>query len=232
MYEKWFFSIVFIYILAENILYHISGPGHEVQIDESKFGKRKYNKGRPVDGKWVFGGIDTSTKETFFVPVDDRSAATLIPIIKENILPGTTVISDCWRAYNTVGSEGYQHLTVNHSLHFVDPDGVHTNTIESQWRVLKRNVLPRNGTRHELLDQYFSVYCCFNRYIKHCETDPFLEFLDLIKRVYPLTAASGTPRKDIVIAAGKCVCGGIIKEPEVSDISSDSDVEPAPKKHK
>ena len=134
-----------------------------------------------ADQWMVFGGIDTTTRETFFVPVEDRSADTLIPIIQENILPGSTVISDCWRAYNTVGTKGYQHLTVNHSLHFVDENGIHTNTIESQWRVLKRSVLPKNGTRHDLLSQYFSVYCCFKRYIKHCESDPFLEFLDLIK---------------------------------------------------
>ena len=31
----------------------IGGPGKEVKIDERR---RKYNRGRVVDGHWVFGG--------------------------------------------------------------------------------------------------------------------------------------------------------------------------------
>ena len=34
----------------------IGGPGKRVQIDESKFGKRKKNRGHGVEGQWVFGG--------------------------------------------------------------------------------------------------------------------------------------------------------------------------------
>ena len=41
----------------------VGGPGHIVEIDESKFGKRKYNKGHPVgDKSWVFGGICRTDK--------------------------------------------------------------------------------------------------------------------------------------------------------------------------
>ena len=57
----------------------------EIEIDESKFGKRKYNKGRRVEGVWVFGGIDRRTRECFLVPVEDRSAETLIPITKNGL---------------------------------------------------------------------------------------------------------------------------------------------------
>ena len=38
----------------------IGGIGKRLmnQIDESKFGKRKYSRGRRVEGQWVFGGIE------------------------------------------------------------------------------------------------------------------------------------------------------------------------------
>ena len=35
-----------------------------MEIDESKFGKRKYHRGRSVDGHWVFGGIEQGSRES------------------------------------------------------------------------------------------------------------------------------------------------------------------------
>jgi hypothetical protein len=35
----------------------IGGPGKIVEIDESKFGKRKYHRGSRRDGVWVFGCV-------------------------------------------------------------------------------------------------------------------------------------------------------------------------------
>lgn len=58
----------------------------------------------------------------FIVPVPDRSQDTLINVIKEWILPGTIIMSDCWKAYKGLKNKNFQHYTVNHSLNFVDPD--------------------------------------------------------------------------------------------------------------
>lgn len=71
----------------------IGGPGHVVETDESKFGKRKFNKGRPVEGCWVLGGIDRETKDTFFQVVPDRSTETLLPILIENMCSVRSVSS-------------------------------------------------------------------------------------------------------------------------------------------
>ena len=66
----------------------IGGPGKKVEIDESKFGRRKYNKGHKVEGQWVFGGVERGSNKCFLVAVEKRDAKTLTKIIKEWILPG------------------------------------------------------------------------------------------------------------------------------------------------
>lgn len=86
---------------AEYFLKHpqvIGGVGHIVEIDESAWTKRKYNRGRQVSNQWVFGGIDRATRECFAVLVDQRDANTLIPIIQQFIIAGTTIYSDKWAA--------------------------------------------------------------------------------------------------------------------------------------
>ena len=55
----------------------IGGLSKTVEIDESKFGKRKYHQGRHVDGHWVFGGIERGSKDSFMMVVPDRSKRTL-----------------------------------------------------------------------------------------------------------------------------------------------------------
>lgn len=162
----------------------IGGPGRTVEIDESKFGKRKYHRGKRVDGVWVFGGIERETKKCFFEVVEDRSANTLIPIIKKYILPGTTILSDCWKAYSSIESEGYQHLTVNHSIEFKNKEtGACTNTIESTWNAVKKS-LPKTGTVKSLYDSYLIEYCIRKKYLQNTD-DKFTTFLDLVKRVFP-----------------------------------------------
>ena len=45
--------------------------------------------------------------------VEDRNEATLLPIIKDWIEPGTLIVSDCWKSYHNLDKHGYSHQTVN-----------------------------------------------------------------------------------------------------------------------
>ena len=161
----------------------IGGPGHVVEIDESKFGHRKYSRGRLLSGQWVFGGIDRDTKEVFMIPVHDRSAATLIPIIVKYVLPGTTILSDEWASYHNIPAATFAHLTVNHSLHFVDPTtGVHTQTIESTWGGAKRFLRNSMTTNPELLETHLSEVC----WRKKNGENTFNELIKEIRNQYPV----------------------------------------------
>ena len=64
------------------------------------------------------------------IPVEKHDRDTSLPIIKEFIAPGTTIISDCWKAYDTLNQHDFEHLIVNHSIEVVNSDGDHTNKIE------------------------------------------------------------------------------------------------------
>ena len=161
----------------------IGGPNCIVEIDEAKFGKRKFNKGRFVEGQWVLGGICREDKDCFFEPVPDRSEATLIAVIQENVELGSIIHTDEWRSYSRLGELGYTHRTVNHSQHFVDPQtGTHTNTIESTWWALKRS-LPSTHTRKENFAAHLAEFI-WRRKNKDAKC-LFTKFLEDIQRVYP-----------------------------------------------
>ena len=160
----------------------IGGPGIIVQIDEAKFGKRKFNRGHRVEGVWVVGGVEiTDERKLFAVSVDNRRAETLLEIIGQHVHPGSHIFTDCWAGYKTEQLEalGMEHLTVNHTEGFVDEEtGVHTNNIEATWRGMKFHVSHKHMNR-QLIDGHLLTYI-WKRHNRH---DLWFALLNAIKRV-------------------------------------------------
>lgn len=100
------------YWVFKNCSEKIGGRRQIVEIDEAKFGHRKYNRGRVIEGKWIFGGIERESNLFFMEPVMDRSKKTLLEVIKRRIKPGTTIISDYWRAYDCLNDEGNYQFSI------------------------------------------------------------------------------------------------------------------------
>ena len=156
-----------------------------VEIDESKFFRPKYNRGRHRDGHWVFGGIERGTKKCFLVEVAQRDANTLLPTIEDWIEPGTQIISDGWAAYNRVDQiQGgiYTHEVIIHEQNFVDPNdpSIHTQNVENMWSRAKRVFKRQYGTSRELFESYLIEFMWRNI----IENDPFAEILVEISRQY------------------------------------------------
>jgi len=158
----------------------IGGEGMVVEIDESLFTKRKSNAGRVLPPRWIFGGLCRESKECFLVEVPDRSAKTLLACIKDHIVPGSTIISDCWKGYKSAELEaaGYEHLRVNHTYNFIDPDsGAHTQHVERMWGSAKWRNKKQRGTARHLLDSYLTEFICR----QEAKSEDFFEWI--IKRI-------------------------------------------------
>ncbi|KAF8778940.1 putative transposase-like protein like [Argiope bruennichi] len=165
----------------------IGGVGKIVEVDESKFGKRKYNRGHRVEGQWVFGGVERGSGRTFLVAVHDRKAETLVSCIKQWIEPGTIIYSDYWKAYDSLGEEGYEHLKANHSLHFLQPanlangiPAIHTNTVESLWNIVK-NTLPIYNWQGDF--KFYLAMFLFERSCRDKKVHVFNKFLEIIRDI-------------------------------------------------
>jgi transposase len=92
--------------------------------------------------------------------VERRDADTLIPIIQQNVLPGTVIVLDEWRSYSKLKDLGYKHFKVNHSKNFVDPvSKQHTQLIECFWGHAKHSIMrSKRGTTQDLLPYHLAEF--------------------------------------------------------------------------
>ncbi|XP_076248071.1 uncharacterized protein LOC143187738 [Calliopsis andreniformis] len=154
-----------------------SGSRIIVQIDEAKFGKRKYNRGRRVEGHWVLGIVDTKTNDCRMIVVENREASTLIDIIDRHVIADSEIHTDSFKSYAGLTARGYIHKTVNHSIEFVASDGTHTQKIESNWRPAKDWMRGR-ARFHD--DEYAYRLCEFlwRRFCKYNKIDMMSSLMD------------------------------------------------------
>lgn len=104
--------------------------------------------------KWVFGmlGVQQQRSKPVLRLVEKRGRQDLIPLIAHHVRIGSNIISDEWRAYRSLPALGYNHMTVNHSRWYVDPQtGAHTQHIERAWRSIKEQVWRQRGNQTECL---------------------------------------------------------------------------------
>lgn len=134
------------------------GTRKVVEIDESLFSRRKYNRGRIQDQQWYVGGIERNSRNCFLIPVPNRNAETMARLIAQYVNPGSLVVTDKWRAYSEAikNLDNITHETINHSIHFVDPLNrlVHTQNIEGFFSRSKYFIRKKRGISREKQSEY------------------------------------------------------------------------------
>ena len=115
--------------------------------------------------------------------VPSQNKDTLLAIIKDSILPGTTLVSNCWWSYNCLKDEGYVDLAVNQSIKFKD-----TNSISR--RVAIERIMPENEARNRF-DSYLAEYF-WRRSRAGCRCIT-REFLNLLAQAYNVNEPTPQP---------------------------------------
>ena len=86
-----------------------------VEIDESLFTRRKYNRGRLGHNQWFIGGIERDSRNCFIVPVENRNSRTILSVLRDYVKPGSIIITDYWRRYDQLLGSLIMILTISSS---------------------------------------------------------------------------------------------------------------------
>ena len=116
-----------------------------IELDESYFGgARKGKRGRGAGGKVPVFGLLKRGGKVYTQVIDNAQSSTLMPIIREKVMPDSIVYTDSFRAYNALDVSEFKHYRINHSHLFADKQN-HINGIENFWNQAKRHLRKFNG---------------------------------------------------------------------------------------
>ena len=164
----------------------------KVEVDESFFGGKETNKhlnkrqsGRrgPVGKTAVWGAVEREGRVVARV-VPNVTARTILPHVRQRIMPRSAIFTDEARIYRNLERLGYWHQRVYHTAGiYVDGDA-HTNTIEGFWSLTKngiRGVYHNVSTKH--LQSYLNEYAFrFNRRKSLGKRNMFDAFVNRIEK--------------------------------------------------
>ena len=162
------------------------GPG--IEMDEMYFGgRRKGGAGRYLTGDKaktpVIGMVERKGRVRAVV-ASDVKGPTLLGLVKEHVLPKSTVFTDDFPSYDLMDRHinEYNHRRINHSEKIYVSGEVHTNTIEGFWMLVKTGI---RGVYHSVGRHYLQTYLneYSFRYNRRFDTQPmFLSFLHQVEK--------------------------------------------------
>jgi len=164
----------------------LGGKGKGVEMDETYVGgRRKNGRGRPMAGdnvKTAVVGIVERQGRVRALVSSDVKGSTLLGMVREHVLPKSTVFTDELNAYDGITHmhSGYEHRRINHTSKVYVVGDIHTNTVEGFWSLIKNGL---RGVYHSVgkgyLQSYLNEYSF--RYNRRFDTQPM--FLSFLKQV-------------------------------------------------
>ena len=164
----------------------------KVEVDETYVGGKAKNmhewkrkekiQGRGTVGKIpVVGAVQRGGRVVARV-AESVSGETLMPFVREHVMPESTVFTDEHKGYGDVEVSGYAHKRVHHSAKVYVIGDAHTNTIEGFWSLVKNGI---RGVYHNVganyLQTYFDEYAF--RYNRRLDPKPmFHHFLAQVEK--------------------------------------------------
>lgn len=131
----------------------------QVEVDETYIGgRRRYTKrgraGADSHKVPVFGIVERRGR-VMAVTIPNAKRATLLPHVRQHVIPASTVYTDEFRSYNRLYRDGYKHRRINHSEQVYVSGDVHVNTIEGFWSLTKRGI---GGVYHSVSAKHLQGY--------------------------------------------------------------------------
>ena len=122
------------------------GPHSKVEVDETFIGGKARNMHKSRRDRMtsyasktaVMGILERGGKVRAIVLGNKRHGTEMQEIIRENVMPGTWVMTDEFHGYRGLAAD-YTHLVAEHLERYVHGN-VHTQGIENFWSLLKRSL--------------------------------------------------------------------------------------------
>ncbi|MBX9733349.1 MAG: IS1595 family transposase, partial [Chitinophagaceae bacterium] len=129
-----------------------------VEIDESLFGgkaKRGSKRGWGAGNKICLLGMIERGGNVRITPIPNREKVTILPLIVENVQPGTIINTDEFHVYRSLTAHGFKHEKVNHSKYQWANMKAYTNSMEGYWSNLQKSIF---GTHTYVSAKYLNNY--------------------------------------------------------------------------
>ncbi len=104
----------------------------EVEVDETYVGGKVSGEGRGYRGnKTIVMAMAEREGDVMTRVVPNVRRKTLLPIVRENVEPGSTIYSDELKSYATLAGAGYRHSSVNHGAGEYVRGPCHVNSVRN-----------------------------------------------------------------------------------------------------